>query len=555
MKGLATSIALIIFLFILLSILIPAFFIMYNTPYYSNQGSVAAQAYQQQKELELNNIFRGNPEIYYSSGTSPYVQIKVQTVQTPINITQIYYFNGSTWVPTLNSSVGVYGSMVIPLPSKAFNEPVVIVTALSNVLFLNPNTSVSTSNVIGPTGKIPVYVVAIALNKTSSGYVTLPVSTCVQFGSTLENTPYILYVDPGTYSVSAKDTQIFLSEYGLTGQFLKWEVTGTAQLSSNDTPSTVLTVNGPTILTLFYNTSLKHYKVKILFSCPDFHTPLPIEGVTKDPNTGATLVNVNRSLPVYVDNHEYFINYTNPSITLCLTYGFHTLTYPSTFYLVFNYTLGKTTIPYGEMIEYTLVSSGVHSSNGSAIKICNPNEFKVMGSGTVYIPFNPQVYYYLVIANNSFSLPQGVSLQSNSTPICGDIAAQLLRADIIPPKSSGYPSETIVIGPSKSFTNEEFYVPSGTRIDVTYFYLEQIAGQFTISNNNYNSLLSEPCFFEIENASYTPSNVYVFYYTPNNVYPPIYVYSPTIIAAYSMWEYAGYPPSSGGGVSSNGGGI
>lgn len=545
MKALATSIALIIFLVILISVLIPAFFIIYNTPYYSNQGNIAAQAYQQEKQLELNNIFKGNPLIYYSSGTSPYVEIKVQTVQTPIKITQIYYFNGTMWVAALKSSINVSNSMIIPLPKAAYNEPIVIVTGLSNMLYLNPNTSVTTSAVAGPIGKVPVYVVAFALNKTSNGYITIPVNTKVLFGGTSMDTPFILYVNPGTYNLVAND-QIFLSQYALTGGFLNWSVTGYGILSLAKSPSTTLTVSGPTIVTLLYNTSLKYYKVIIQFSLQDYSTPLPIGGTTTDPNTGAILTNVNSSLTVYVDNKPYYINYKNSTLTLELTYGYHTLRYPTSIYLVFNYTLGKTTIPYGEMIQYTIFS--VKSSNESAIEILNNNLFKVTYNGTVYITFKPNVYYYLVMVNNSFSLPQGVQLISNSSPILGDIAGQLLKANVVPPQGSGVPSQVLALGPSKDYTYEMLYLPSGTNIDVTCFYLDQITGKYTLligysKQKTFQSLLSIPQYFVVKNATYIlQGKHYVYCYNYQNVYPPIFIYSPTIITVYSVWEYGGNPP-------------
>jgi hypothetical protein len=544
LKALATSIALIIFLVILLSVLIPAFFILYNTPYYSDQGNIAAQAYQEEKDLQLNNILKGNPLIYYSSGTSPYVEIKVQTVQTPINITQIYYFNGTMWVPALNNSINVDSSMIIPLPKAAFNEPIVIVTGMSNILYLNPNTSVTTSAVAGPIGKVPVYVVALALNKTPNGYVTIPVNTCVQFGGTLMDTPFILYVNPGTYNLVAKDTQIFLSQYGLTGGFLNWSVAGYGILSSADSPSTTLTVSGPTIVTLLYNTSLKHYKVVIQFSLQNYNTPLPIEGTTIDPNTGALLTNVNSSLTVYVDNKPYLINYTHSNITLELTYGYHTVSYPTSIYLMFNYTLGKTTIPYGEIIQYTIFN--VKSSNASGIIICNDHEFKVESNGTVYIAFEPTVYYYLVMVNNSFSLPEGVQLISNSSPVLGDIAACLLNATVIPPNGSGV--HYLALGPIKDYTYEMLYLPNGTNITVIKFLLDQIVGNYTLllpPQETFQSLLSEPQYFVVENATYILQGIYyVYYYNPyQKAYlPSIFVYSPTMITVYSVWEWGGNPP-------------
>ncbi|QGR18537.1 hypothetical protein [Stygiolobus azoricus] len=539
MKALATSIALIILLVILISVLIPAFFILYNTPYHSNQGNIAAQAYQQEKKLELNNVLKGNPLIYYSSGTSPYVEIKVQTVQTPINITQIYYFNGTMWVPTLNTSINVGSSMIIPLPKAAFDKPIVIVTGLSNIFFLNPNTSVTTSVVSGPAGKVAVYVIALALNKTTNGYAMIPVNTSVQFGGILMNTPFILYVNPGTYNLVAKNPEIFLSQYGLTASFLNWSVTGYGTLSSPNSPSTSLTVSGPTIVTLLYNTSLKHYKVVIQFSLPN-NTPLPIEGTTTDPKTGALLTNVNSSLTVYVDNKPYLINYTHPNITLELTSGYHSVQYPTTIYLMFNYTLRGTTIPYGEMIKYTLYN--VKSSNSSAIIITNNNMFKVTGNGTVYITFQPSVYYYLVIVKNNFTLPSGVKLISNSSPILGDIAGQLLQANVTPPQGSGVPSQVLALGPIKDYTYEMLYLPSGNKISVTYFYLWEISGSYTLNlppAKTFHSLISQPQYFIVNNATWS----HTYSYNSQNIYsPPIYIYSPTVITVYEVWQWGGNPP-------------
>jgi hypothetical protein len=219
---------------------------------------------------------------------------------------------------------------------------------------------------------------------------------------------------------------------------------------------------------------------------------------------------------------------------------------------MFNYTLGKTTIPYGEMIQYTIFN--VKSSNVSGIIICNDHEFKVEYNGTVYIAFKPTVYYYLVMVNNSFSLPNGVKLISNSSPVLGDIAAQLLQANVIPPNGSGV--HYLALGPSKDYTYEMLYLPNGTMITVTYFYLDQIVGNYTLSiplffllpisqEETFQSLLSEPLNFTVENATYILQGInYVPQYKPHqHVYlPSIFVYSPTIITVYSVWEWGGNPP-------------
>ena len=534
MKGLATSIALIILLVILLSVLIPFFLIVFNTPYYSSQGQIAAQAYQQQKELELNNVEKGNPILYYSSGTSPYLEVKFQTVGPTLNITQIYYYNGQ-WVPVLRKPVVVYGypneQTLIPLPASAFNKPILIVTGLSNMFFLNPNTSITTSTVIGPTGKVPVYVVSFAYNKTSNTYNIISVSAPVQFGSTIYNTPFIIYVNPATYIVSAKEVQIYLSQYGLTGKFWKWTVAGYGTLSAPDSPSTSVTVTGPTVLTLIYNVSLKKFKVQIVFSLTNGQ-PIPIGSTTTDPNTGATLNNVNTSMTVYVDNKPYQINAQNYVLNLCLTYGYHFIKYPTNFYLIFNYTYGNFKVPYGEKIEYDLYSI---YSNTPKIQICNDYEIFVNSSGTVYIEFNPTEYYYLVLVKNDFYLPSGVTLVSNTSPVLGDINGQVLQVNVYLPGSTC--PETIVLGPTEPYTYEELYLPYNTELVESIFYLGSIGGpgqSYTFNINGqlytYNSLVACP-------EGYTVQNYMGLSYSPGS----FYVVSPLIITIYEEWEYGGSP--------------
>lgn len=533
MKALATSIALLILLIILLSVLIPFFIIIYNTPYYSNQGSVAAQAYQQQKELELNNVEKGNPIIYYSSGTSPYVEIKAQTVSTPLNITQIYYFYNGQWIPVLNSSLILYllpgNQNIIPLPKQAFNQPIILVSGLANIYFLNPNTSITTSTIIGPTGKVPIYITSFAYNKTSNSYNIIPVSVPVQFASSTYNTPFILYVNPGTYSISAKEVEVYLSQYGLTGKFAQWSLAGYGSLSSPNAASTLVTITGPTVLTLIYNVSLQKFNVKIVFSLPNGQ-PIPIGSTTTDPNTGATLTNVNSSMTVYVDGKPYQINYKNYVLNLTLTYGYHFINYSQVFNLVFNYSYHRFFVPYGEMIVYKLFNI---QSSSQGILVCNNYEIDVMSNGTIYIQFSPASYYYLVLVANDFMLPNYVHIKYNSTPILGDIAGQPLLVNISPPKSSGMPSELVTIGPTTDYSYEEFYLPYNTEIIKCIFYLETISGSFTfrISGNLYTYTLIKSCplYYTVENYTGT------LYNSPS----PFYVVSPLIITIYEEWEWGG----------------
>jgi hypothetical protein len=153
------------------------------------------------------------------------------------------------------------------------------------------------------------------------------------------------------------------------------------------------------------------------------------------------------------------------------------------------------------------------------------------------------------MVNNSFSLPHGVQLISNSSPVLGDIAACLLNATVIPPNGSGV--HYLALGPSKDYTYEMLYLPNGTMITVTYFYLDQIVGKYTLllpPQETFQSLQSKPQYFVVKNATYILQGIYyVPQYKPHQkaYLPSIFVYSPTIITVYSVWEWGGNPPQGG----------
>ena len=142
MKGLSIPIAFLIFFIILIVILIPTLIIFNQLGYYSSQGRVQGSVYVQQQEQQNIQIYKGNPRIYYNSSTSPYLLFNYTSIPAPLNITEIYYYNGSMWVPVLHGSIVISENAKYPLPPSAFNKPVIIVTSLGNIYYLPPNTSV-----------------------------------------------------------------------------------------------------------------------------------------------------------------------------------------------------------------------------------------------------------------------------------------------------------------------------------------------------------------------------------------------------------------------------
>ena len=524
MKALSIPIAFLILFIILVAILVPAFLLINQLPFFSSQGGIQASVYTQQQEEQNNQIYKGNPNIYYNSSTSPYLLFNYNLIPTPLNITEIYYFNGSTWAPVLKQSVIVSGNTRYPLPSSTFNKPIIIVTALGNIYYLNPNTSVVTVTVSGPAGKVPVYISAFVIN----GSKLLPANILVKVNSTTSVigsalTPQIFYLNPGSYLLNDKNgSLIFLSGYGLTATFLNWSIVGGGSLSAPDKLSTQFTLYAPLIITAIYNASVEKFPVTIM--------PSNIPLGTNVSNGNLNLESLNGSIPVYVDNKLYTIG---PSgITLNLTYGYHIIQFPTAYNITFNYICKN-----GNKIVFNMPSGQINtydfaglSNNTNKITVLTSDEIFVNGSGTVLGNYNLVQTYYLIEVYNDFSLPPGYSLVSNTTPVCGDLAGQLLQINNI-----------YTWGPQKNYVPFKIYVEAGSSYTITTDYLTCVIGNLVLEHNGityaYTGLLSYPWYIIIEGP---PPN-YHNYSLKGNTSPNIsfQVNSPLIIINGERWLYGG----------------
>jgi hypothetical protein len=523
-RGLSTIVIAIILLLMILLVVVPASIIINSVPVYSSQAKTSNEGVSELASEQNNQVFRGNPNVYYNSSTNPSLQFTFQSVPAPFNITQIYYFNGTEWVPILNQSVLMVAyNATLPLPKQAFNKPIIIVTGYGNIYFLNPNTSITTVTRSGSAGKVPVYITAFVVN----GSKFIPVSLSVTFQGYLSFlTPKVLYVDPGTYSVAIKNSStIFLPNYGLTAVFQNWSITGYGTVSNPDSLSTTFTVTGGAVLTAIYKAYLQKFTVKIV--------PSNIPLGTTISQGGATLTSLNSTIPVIVDNSVYYVN--SSGITLNLTYGYHTIQFPTQYNVTFNYTYNSFKLNGGEIICYQF--SGLNSST-SEIQIINNNTVFVNSSGTIYGNYKPVQTYYLVVVKNNFTLPPLVTLISNTTPVLGDIAGQLLRVNFTGTSTS------IKLGPVKNYVPERIYFKAGTSLNVVVDYRGCLANQTIILKINhhkytFNGLLGS-------NSStvfvYTPysSNQYSVSSSLGN-YFTLTVSSPIIIVNEQEWEYGGVP--------------
>ncbi|AEB94692.1 hypothetical protein [Metallosphaera cuprina] len=512
MRAISVPIFMILMFILIVAILVPAYLVINSTQIYSQQGSQQATGYLQAQSQEVNQVFRGNPNVYFNSSNNPYLEIFFTSSPYPFNITGIYYFNGSTWKQYLNNSIVVAGDTNLQLPSKAFNEPVLLISGQANIYFLNPNTSINTVNLQGPSGKFPVYIASFVINGTK----LLPVSVNVGFGTQSAITPSVFYVLPGTYPVLDNNYTVFLPQYGLTGVFQNWTVIG-GTLSSPNSVSTTATIYSPTVIVAFYKAYTNTYKVLI----QPWNIPLGHNDIS---NNGVTLCPLNQTMNVVVDNKSYTVG--SSGITLDLTYGYHIIQFPSYFNISFNYIGGNfNELEGGQITTYEL--SGLLATKG--IKVFNDVVF-VNSSGTIKGNYKPVSNYFLVEVKNDFCLPAGYGYK-NSTPFLGNIAGQLLEVCV------GNTGQVIVLGPTENFVPEKIYFKQGTSLTITLDYLHPINGMFSINNQNYNSLVSQPYNVTVTNS--TSSN-YPYYPQPHQgYYGTIYINSPTIIINYQEWRYGG----------------
>ncbi len=533
MKALSSPVFLILMLLILLSILIPSLLILNSTPIYSSQGKIASTLYTQLQQQQQQQVFRGNPNIYYNSTKYPSIQFIFSSIPIPINITQIYYFNGNTWVPVLKNSIIVSSTTKLPLPPAAFNQPILIVTSEANFYFLNPNTSITTVTISGPAGKIPVYVTAFVLN----GSKVIPISVQVALqGNIINNTPVIFYLNPGSYSIADKNSScIFLPGYGLTATFQNWTIVGYGNLNSpSNSQGVTFTVSGPLVLTIVYKAVLQEFQVTI----KPANIPL---GTNIYSTTKITLTSLNTTIPVIVDNKLYQI--PSSGITLTLTYGYHIIQFPSYYNITFNYTGGYFSKPVlgGEIICYKFTGL---ASNISKISIVSSNEVFVNSSGTICGNYQPYQSYYLVIIKNYFYFPSGVWAVKNSTPVNISIAGQLLQVNILGTNI------VIKLGNIENYVPQKIYFKQGTELNIQLNGLLCLQGSFTIYQSKesiqYVCLISYPINVTVFNVSSVNGQGYVYNPSPYlDNYGNIYINSPTIIINYQEWKY---------GVISNGGG-
>lgn len=145
-RALSNAIATLLILLLVILILVP--FLIYYINFINTSAaiSLAFENYNYLKELQISQVESGEPALIYTGSCviSLYNNVPFESPAS-LTITGILYLNGSgIWVnvTSLNYPIVISGNEAILLPSYAQGKPLVIVTSLGNLFFLEPNSTV-----------------------------------------------------------------------------------------------------------------------------------------------------------------------------------------------------------------------------------------------------------------------------------------------------------------------------------------------------------------------------------------------------------------------------
>jgi hypothetical protein len=143
------------------------------------------------------------------------------------------------------------------------------------------------------------------------------------------------------------------------------------------------------------------------------------------------------------------------------------------------------------------------------------------------------------VVYNDLYLPPGVTLISNTTPVLGDIAGQLLEVNI------AGTSTNITLGPLKNYVPQQIYFKAGTSLNIIVDLMCTIYNQTIKLSVNGNT----QTYYGLLGNSSSTVVVYIPSGSPLNYYPQasfgyygtITVKYPLIIVNKQEWAEGGVP--------------
>ncbi|AHC51885.1 hypothetical protein SUSAZ_07980 [Sulfolobus acidocaldarius SUSAZ] len=411
-KAISAPITFAIILVIGILLLIP--FLTYVT--YLSQSNQISQAqfnnYVYLKNLEQQRAVSGRPGVYYN-GSSLFILYSNGTFvpNSSIIVVGILYLNNlGVWqnITSLKYPIILNKTASINLPSNVAGKPIILVTSLGNIFFLQPGSSIGPySNSISKGG-----VTIISQIYTSSQIYSTSINITSNINGKFSNytTPITFSNQTGTFQVRAPKYIYYInSKTGrvITGVFSNWQILGSGTVNSTTTQGITVTLQGkPAILIANYSQLIQNVSLSITTNAK-FSVVVNINGVSYTVNNGVLLVTVPAG---YVNFTVYTLQGNDTSLKssgIIKHYKFNTINYNGNSYVTNSQLLflppNSNLLPYVQ-INYINDYNYYQVTFNSYYDSPPPGGVDVYLNGTEY---NYGETYWIIGGNYSFG-PTGI---------------------------------------------------------------------------------------------------------------------------------------------------
>ncbi|XDF43431.1 hypothetical protein AB1303_08680 [Saccharolobus solfataricus] len=281
-KGLSNVISVIILIFIILLVLVPMLYYLEYSSQYNAVTQSVVNNYVYLKNLQISQVTTGHPSLYYN-GSSIFLIYSNGTFVPPSNLTivSILYLNSNgIWVnvTSIKYPLVVSQGQLINLPSYTSGKPIIIVTSLGNIFFLQPGSSIGPFATASKGG-----VEILAQIYTKNGPLSVSANITSNIYGSLKNytTPVAFPNQTGTFTVKAPQYVYYQNSKGqiVTGVFYNWIKLGSGTLNSTTTQGVKVTLQGqPLVLIANYSVITTTVNLKICTNDPNVPITVNIDG-------------------------------------------------------------------------------------------------------------------------------------------------------------------------------------------------------------------------------------------------------------------------------------
>ncbi|MCQ4343984.1 MAG: hypothetical protein NO117_03385 [Sulfolobales archaeon] len=293
-KGLSNAVSVIIIILLLVSLAIPVLYYLMNVSQANVNNALISNNYIYLKELQNKQVTTGHPSFFYS-GNYIYVEYTNGTFVPRSNVTIagiLYLSSNGLWIniTDLRYPIVLSNNQALQLPSYAQGRPIIIVTSLGNVYFLQPGSAIGpySSTAIGSGVEILTQIY------TPSGPIVVSANVTTNITGTFKNytTPVGFPNTTGTFVVKAPQYVYYQEPNGniITGVFKNWVLLGKATVNGTNTLAIRVTLeNNPLILIANYTPLRSNITLTIQTTDKNVGVNVSVDGRPYTVNGSATI--------------------------------------------------------------------------------------------------------------------------------------------------------------------------------------------------------------------------------------------------------------------------